>query len=242
MKSKLKKTFLWNSKPSQFFITILAKLRRMFRQYILRDNFLIELARWYADRGDETLRLDYPSLNKDSIVFDIGGYVGDFAYEINKKYGCKVYLFEPHPKYFSDCQKRFKNNHNIILLNYGVSDIDGEFELWDSIDGSSFHNEKINDKDSIKCAVKGFFTTIEELDIKHIDLIKINIEGSEYPLLEHISSQNALDIIDNYQIQFHNFINGASEKRDNIVNALKKTHERTWCYKFVWENWVAKKN
>ena len=84
MKSKLKKTFLWNSKPSQFFITILAKLRRMFRQYILRDDFLIELARWYTDRGDETLRLDYPSLNKDSIVFDIGGYVGDFAYDINK--------------------------------------------------------------------------------------------------------------------------------------------------------------
>ena len=69
------------------------KIRHFYRLHILKDEFTVEIARWFKDKGDKTLRLNYPALNKDSIVFDLGGYFGDYAYEINKKYGCKVYLF-----------------------------------------------------------------------------------------------------------------------------------------------------
>ena len=78
---------------------------------------------------------------------------------------------------------------------------------------------------------------LSDLDIKNIDLIKINIEGGEYPLLKHIADKNELAIIDEYQIQFHNFVEGAGSKRNNLIDKLSKTHKRTWCYKFVWENW-----
>ena len=120
--------------------------------------------------------------------------------------------------------------------------MDGEFELRDSIDGSSFHNNNIKNKDTITCKVKGFLNVINDLNLEHIDLMKINIEGSEYPLLDHIYENNKLDIVDIYQIQFHNFIDDANRKRNSIVSALSKTHVRTWCYEFVWENWVAKKS
>ena len=87
--------------------SIRKRIRRLFNIYIRKDEFTIEVSRWFSDNGDETLRLDYPALSGESIVFDLGGYVGDFAYKINKKYGCKVYLFEPHPMFSPNVWKGF---------------------------------------------------------------------------------------------------------------------------------------
>ena len=152
-------------------------------------------------------------------------------------YDCTVYLFEPHPLFYKKCVTRFKENPKVIPFNIGLSDEDGIFELSDSKDGSSFLHKKIGSGSSVKCQVREFFKVMEELKVSHIHLIKINIEGSEYQLLEHMAKKNMLHIVDDYQIQFHNFIDGAVERRDFIVNSLSESHHRTWCYEFVWENW-----
>ena len=73
-------------------------------------------------------------------------------------------------------------------------------------------------------------------DVKTENVVAI-IEGSEYPLLIHLAKLNSLDLVEEYQIQFHNFIPDAIPKRDNIIEYLSQTHKRTWCYYFVWENW-----
>ena len=203
---------------------------------------LTEFARWFRDKGDETLRLDYPLLVSNSIVFDVGGYVGDFANKIHQKYGCKVYVFEPHPKFFKKCVKRFKNNEKIIPLNFGLAHESGEFQISDSADSSSFFNPPKTGKGAISCGVREFFEVVEELEISFINLMKVNIEGGEYPLLEHIIDAKSVNLVNEYQIQFHDFIDNAVKRRNNIVEALVTTHERTWCYEFVWENWKSKSN
>ncbi|MDE3028986.1 MAG: FkbM family methyltransferase [Paracoccaceae bacterium] len=205
-----------------------------------KSKFDLEIERWFSDRGDETLRLDYPNLSETSIVFDLGGYKGDFSAQIFEKYGCFVYLFEPHPEFYEACVERFKSNDKVIPINAGLSNVAGSFYLSDSVDGSSFLNAERDGKPTIKCEVRELFAVLEELDVEHIDLMKINIEGGEYPLLKHIVDLNKTALVDTYQIQFHNFIEDAVSQRDFIVEGLSKTHERTWCYEFVWENWKAR--
>lgn len=224
--------------PKLFIKKIFGGIPKYYRIHVLKDNFTINMKQWFIDKGDATLRLDYPSLNKNSVVFDIGGYQGDFANSIHTKYGCKVYLFEPHPKFYKKSALRFKDNQKIITFNYGLSNKNGIFELTDDDDGSSFMNEKKNT--TIICEIRDIIDVFNELNIQNIDLMKINIEGGEYPLLQHIAENGNLDIIDNYQIQFHNFIENAPRKREEIISALKKTHHNNWCYEFVWENWRRK--
>ncbi len=219
---------------------LLAKPGKLYRRHIRKDAFTREVERWFADRGDETLRLDYPDLAKDSVVFDLGGYVGDFAADINGKYGCKVYLFEPHPVFFQKCVERFRDNSQIVPLNYGVSDVDGFFELSDSVDGSSFLNGEHDGKQTVRCEVRAVARVVRDLGVEQIDLMKINIEGGEFPLLEYMAQHDMLAMTRDYQIQFHKFIKDAKLRRDAIVDALSKTHDRTWCYTFVWENWKRK--
>jgi len=211
-----------------------------FRLYVLRNVSTDEVTRWFRDKGDENLRLDYPGLDEKSVVFDLGGYRGDFAHAINEKYGCTVYLFEPHPTFFQICVDRFVLNTKVIPLNYGLSDKNGAFTLSDSADGSSFLNPNHLADEGIECEVEEILSALKKLEIPEIHLMKINIEGGEYPLLLHMASESALDLVNQYQIQFHNFIDDAESMRDEIVRALSKTHERTWCYTFVWENWKRK--
>lgn len=77
-------------------------------------------------------------------------------------------------------------------------------------------------------------------NIKHIDLIKINIEGGEYDLLEHLLDANFVEQIENLQIQFHDFVENASARMKKIQNRLEKTHYLTYHYPFVWDNWTLK--
>jgi len=215
----------------------LVKASRIYNLYVLRDDQPLELNRWFKDNGDETLRLDYPELNEKSIVLDLGGYEGDFAQAINKKYKCKVYLFEPHPKFYKICLEKFSGNDQINVFNYGLLDKEGKFSLSDTSKSSSFFNPNHTKEKGIKCQVKEFFNTLENLQIYKVDLMKINIEGGEFPLLQHIASRGKLNMINQYQIQFHKFIINAVSMRKRIIAELNKTHKRTWCYNFVWENW-----
>ena len=224
--------------PKLFAKKIFGGIPRLFKIYISKDEFTINVRNWKKKNGDKSLRLNYPSLSENSIVFDVGGYLGDFAHEIHMKYGCKVYIFEPHPVFFEKCNQRFADNINIITLNYGLSDISGKFKLTDSVDGSSFLNLK--GKDTVICEVRNIFDVLKDLKINNIDLMKVNIEGGEYPLLQHIADKNSLDIVNFYQIQFHNFIEEAEKKRQKILIALNRSHTNTWCYKFVWESWERK--
>jgi len=76
-----------------------------------------------------------------------------------------------------------------------------------------------------------------ERKVKHINLIKINIEGGEYELLEKMIISNLIKRFDNIQIQFHRFIANAFTKRRLIQKGLSKTHYLTYNYPFIWENW-----
>ena len=213
------------------------KFSKLYKIYILKDEFTIQVKKWFKDKGDQTLRLDYPELTPDSIVFDLGGYLGDFSAAIIERYNCNIYIFEPHPEYFSKCIKRFSSNKNVKVLNYGLADKDGEFLLSNQSDGSSFINPNHTKKDGIKCVVRDVFGVLKELNITSVDLMKINIEGGEFPLMEHIISCGKQAIVKQYQIQFHNFVEKAVDRRIEISRALSDTHVRTWCYTFVWENW-----
>jgi len=239
---KIKQKFiLLFSNPKKFVNKSFDKLKYFKRIYLDKEIFLIELKRWYKDNGDENLRLSYPSLNINSIVFDLGGYKGDFAFQIYERYKCNVYIFEPHPTFYKFCIDRFKGNSKIHVFDFGLSDENGSFKLSDLDDGSSLF-DRDGAASHIEVKVREFSPLFEELNLKKIDLIKINIEGAEFPLLEHMYLKNIFPLIDNLQIQFHNFVDDAPSKKNLINQNLSLTHTRTWNYEFVWENWEIHKD
>ena len=88
--------------------------------------------------------------------------------------------------------------------------------------------------------LKSISDFINSNNIEFIDLMKINIEGGEYDVLNDLIQSNTIKKIKNIQVQFHKFVNKSKTKRKKIIKKLKLTHHRTYCYYFVWENWRLK--
>lgn len=198
---------------------LLSALVRRYKLYITKDPFTVDAQRWFDDKGDETLRLSYP-LTEESVVLDLGGYKGDFAADMTHRFNCYVYIFEPDIKFYQHCVDRFADNPKIKVFHYGLSDCDGEFWLSDSADASSFYDSKESGKGAL-CSVKRFSNVWDELKLSNVDLMKINIEGAEYSLLEHIHENEITNSINYFQIQFHNFVDDAERKRHEIVKKIE---------------------
>ena len=65
----------------------------------------------------------------------------------------------------------------------------------------------------------------------------MNIEGSEYKLLNEIIDSGYIENINFLQIQFHSFVNDSKELRRLIREQLSKTHKCIFNYPFLWESW-----
>lgn len=189
---------------------------------------------WFLDKGDKTLRLDYP-LNENSVVFDLGGYEGQWASDIFSKYCCFIHVFEPVEKFANQIEHRFAKNKKIFVHQFGLSDADKKLEIFIDGDRSSSFKTKDNNGQYIEIIRAMDFVRKHEISIVH--LMKINIEGGEYDLLEHLLESGFISNITNIQVQFHDFVPNAEERMNKIQHELSKTHFLTYQYPFVWENW-----
>lgn len=214
---------------------LIGKVSRLLRREILRDPFLLEVKRWKANRGDETLRLDYP-LGADSVVMDLGGYHGDFADAIFSRFGSRVFVYEPLPAFFAYCVERFRGNEQITCLPYGLAATAGHFDLAERDDGTSFVHHAPTDR-IVRAELRPVVGEIERLGLACVDLLKINIEGGEFDVLPALIDSGLIGRVRYLQVQFHNFVPGAENRRNEIRAALARTHREQWNYEFVWESW-----
>jgi len=191
---------------------------------------------WVIDQGDATLRLDYP-LSKDSVVLDLGGFKGDWSSSVYDMYGCNMYIFEPVTKYFVGIKRRFLKNDKIKIFKYCLGSKNYSTEISLLGDSTSIFLDSAQ-RELIEIADIHYF--IKFSGIRSVDLIKINIEGGEYDLLETILESSMQTCFGNIQVQFHRFIPNCKERRDRIRDILSKTHQLTYDYEFIWENWKLK--
>lgn len=191
---------------------------------------------WFKDNGDQTLRQDYP-LTADSVVFDLGGYRGQWASDIFSRYCCWILVFEAHPRYASLIQQRFQNNPKVQVYPLGLGNKTEQATIGSMDDSSSLFKSNSNGVPAKFVRAADF---IAEHKIDNIDLMKINIEGAEYDLLEHLLETGLISKIRNLQVQFHDFVPNAVERMLSIQQQLSQTHQLTYQYEFVWENWEAK--
>lgn len=194
------------------------------------------IEKWYSDPGHETRRFDY-DLNSNSLVFDVGGYEGQWASDIYARYNCRIFVFEPYLPFADKIEQRFQKNNQVTVFKSGLGSVNETISFANMGDASS--GLRPGQKSEQVC-IKSITGFIWENNISSVDLIKINIEGGEYDLLESMIESKVLGCFKNIQVQFHDFVEHANERMAAIQQELEKTHVLTYQYKYVWENWRLK--
>jgi len=202
---------------------------------VQRRVFDQAIREWFKDRGDQTLRVNFPELHAGSVVLDLGGYQGDWTHEIHGRYGAKVYVFEPIRQFADKISQRFAGVDAVKVCAFGLGARAETLELALSADGTgAFVSGSQIEQVEIR-EVQGF---LAGEGIGHIDLAKINIEGAEFELLEHMIATGLIKQVHKLQVQFHDFVPDAVRRHQALVDRLSATHTRSWNYEFVWEEWT----
>ncbi|MDZ8050290.1 MAG: FkbM family methyltransferase [Aulosira sp. ZfuVER01] len=132
----------------------------------------------------------------------------------------KIYAFEPIEQTFLTLEEntRLHNLDNIQLFNYGISSEDNPekiFIFYPNMAGNSttkpgdiiadaddvkeeIDSEHIEDlftsffeeEQQVKCQVRTLSSVMNELGINSIDLLKIDVEGAEYEVLQGIADKD----------------------------------------------------
>jgi hypothetical protein len=136
--------------------------------------------------------------------------------------------------YADAIKKRFFPNPKIRVFTLGLGSETRDTLISAIQDGSSLYRPGDVQLLTQMKSASDFFT---EENIKCVDLMKINIEGGEYDLLDHLISSGLIPLIKNIQIQFHRDFPYAEERMSKIQQKLAQTHTLSFQYRFVWENW-----
>lgn len=191
------------------------------------------LAAWKAARGDQTLRLDYP-LGHADLVIDAGGYEGQWSSDVYARYRCRMFIYEPVPQFAALITQRFAANPDIRVIPRGLAGATRSASLSLAGDASSVHADGSQE---LPVALQAAAEAFAETGVTEIALLKVNIEGAEYELLEHLLASGWMARIRDLQVQFHRFVPDAAARREALRQQFAATHRLTYDFPFVWENW-----
>ncbi|WP_315852338.1 FkbM family methyltransferase [Paludisphaera rhizosphaerae] len=155
-----------------------------------------------AGEGDGTWVLRGDLLGPQSIVYSFGlGWDISFDLDLIKRYGCQVFGFEPLPGALRDLERR-DLPANFRLLPYGIGTTDGTVH-FDSVDGgyASLTAEGSESSGGFLAETRTLGTILNSLGHDHIDVLKMDIEGAEFGLMDEICGR--ADAIDQLLIEWH---------------------------------------
>lgn len=191
---------------------------------------------WAADGGYHRHRFDY-ELNQDSVVFDLGGFRGQWAADLFARFGCDVLVFEPVSEYAEHIRDRFRHNPKVRVFEFGL----GGSTRTDVFQVQGAASSKfITEGSSQSIEIVAFEDFMVEQQLSKVDVLKMNIEGGEYELLTKILDTGNIEKFVNIQIQFHDLYPTAEAEMLEIQRQLSNTHELTFHYKFLMENWARR--
>jgi FkbM family methyltransferase len=137
---------------------------------------------------------------KDLVIFDLGANIGLFSL-YSLKFAKKIVAVEPSSLIFKDLEENTKEYPQITRVQAAVGSKNGSLELFGSdVNLTMFSSYKTNVHSEKSETVKQMnLSTIMDLtETKHIDFMKMDIEGSEFSVLasdDFLKVSKKIDVI-----------------------------------------------
>lgn len=154
-------------------------------------RFNLDCERWGTEYGGFYIPHDF--VNEKSFLVYSFGIGEDLSFSeavINQ--GGVCYAFDPTPKAikFVEHHQLF-SDPNFHFLPYGISDTDGEEDFYlpkrpDYVSASIIPHKSVDHENAIKVKMKTLRTIMQELGHEKIDILKMDIEGAEFQVMDNI--------------------------------------------------------
>ncbi len=134
-----------------------------------------------------------PTSAQPRVIFDVGANIGIAALYYATVYpGARVYCFEPLPENLELLRENVSPfSDRVRVMPYGLSDRSGWFEYFMSnnpcsFGGGGFSRTGHDPSRRLTLELKSVGEALAELGLDHVDVFKIDTEGSELAILRSI--------------------------------------------------------
>lgn len=140
------------------------------------------------------------------IVYDLGSCIGDFAILAAYR-GARVYAFEPDKNNFNILVKNIEINDmqdKITAYNMAIGPMAGEFGFDNNFENTGGYT--MSENSSLKVPVTTIAQVMRENNHTQIDLLKIDVEGSEYTIFSDPDTaqlENIKTIVGEYHLDIN---------------------------------------
>lgn len=198
----------------------------------------------FQKKLDNTDLIHLTQLSKDDIFIDCGANVGQETIPA-AEIGAVVYAFEPNPFAFEELQEQTKSYGNVHLFNKAVWDRNTTMKLFlhENSDQDELHwstgSSLLEEKGNVR---KDKFVEVEVIDLtefikklnKKIKVLKIDVEGSEFEILEKLIEEELYNQIEHILVETHQ--QKIPSLQDKYEKILKLINQRN--IKNINLNWI----
>jgi FkbM family methyltransferase len=163
-----------------------------------------------------------------SVAYSVGtGEDISFDLALIEKYGCEVHGFDPTPKSVAWVKKQ-TTPPNFRFHEWGLAGHDGTVDFFlpanpNHVSASVVHRPGTSDQ-KVTVQVRRVSTVMKELGHAKVDLLKIDIEGAEYGVIDDIEKlfqERGSVPIHQILVEFHHrFFSDGRERTRRAINQL----------------------
>ncbi|UIR54582.1 FkbM family methyltransferase [Sphingobacterium sp. SRCM116780] len=164
-------------------------------------------------------------LAAESIVYSFGiGQDTSFDEAIIEKHNCHVFGYDPTPKSIDWISKRTDLSPKFHFQPIGLDNETGlaHFNLpknKEHVSGSIINHQNVDENNIVEVQMKSLKDILKENNHQHIDILKMDIEGSEYKVIDSIL--NSSIEIKQILLEIHErFFDNGKEKTKSLLNSL----------------------
>ena len=173
-----------------------------------------------------------PAVTRESLVIDLGANRGAFTDDMVNTFGCDVILVEPNPEFLGDLEKP---GRRVFALAIGATDGIVRFNVANNSEGSSVLPLPSESqfgatlREAITVPSMSLKTFIEQLDVTHIDVLKLDIEGAETAALASLSDEMLMRI-GQVTVEFHDDPRFQFGLHDEVVATIARLKRLGFTY------------
>lgn len=155
------------------------------------------------------------NIDANAIVYSFGvGEDVSFDIALIKRFNLVVHAFDPTPKSIEWVKKQ-GFSENFVMHEYGIAGYDGNvsFNPPENPDHVSHTilNRPATEEKSITVQVKRLGTIMKDLGHSRIDILKMDVEGAEYDVIDEINNSDIRP--KQFLVEFHHRFPGIGIKR-----------------------------
>ena len=193
---------------------------------------VVEMGSRYGGWAVDASRLDASSTVAS---FGLGEDVS-FELALSERFGCRILGFDPTPRSVAYVREHVPPGRlGCHALALGTEDGTLTFhappaEAADQVSASSVARYGASGGSAYEVPCRRLSTIRREFGIDRLDVLKMDIEGAEYAVIEQLAGDGSLDEVSQLLVEFHHFLPGlaAAQTRQATATLLAQGFAIAW--------------